>query len=286
MIDGKVAQVLTDTPSSSTCTICGATPRQMNDLTKVSERPENENAYQYGLSTLHAWIRCMEMILHISYNLSFQTWSATSEEKQRLKQEKKVQVQKRFREELGLNIDKPRQGTGNSNDGNTARRFFYNAACTAEITGVDIDLIKRLYIILQALSSGVMIDSKKFGIYALETARLFVNKYNWYYMPSSVYKILIHGESVINHFAVLPIGQLSEDAQESRNKDYKKFRLHHARKCSRTATNEDVFHTLLYTSDPYITSIRKPYAKIVKELDEETLNLLNVNELISDPEAP
>lgn len=28
---------------------------------------------QYGLSTLHAWIRCMEMILHISYNLSFKT---------------------------------------------------------------------------------------------------------------------------------------------------------------------------------------------------------------------
>lgn len=124
MVDGKVAQALTDTPSSSTCTICGATPRQMNDLTKVIARPENENAYQCGLSTLHAWIRCMEMILHISYNLSFQTWSATSEEKKRLKQEKKVEVQKRFREELGLNIDKPRQGTGNSNDGNTARRFF------------------------------------------------------------------------------------------------------------------------------------------------------------------
>lgn len=104
MVDGKVAQALTDTPSSSTCTICGATPRQMNDLTKVIARPENENAYQCGLSTLHAWIRCMEMILHISYNLSFQTWSATSEEKKRLKQEKKAEVQKRFREELGLKI--------------------------------------------------------------------------------------------------------------------------------------------------------------------------------------
>ncbi|KAM3956298.1 uncharacterized protein ACR2FA_009749 [Aphomia sociella] len=56
-IDGKVAQVITDTPSSSTCTICGATPRQMNDLEKVTVRLEDENAYQYGLSTLHAWIR-------------------------------------------------------------------------------------------------------------------------------------------------------------------------------------------------------------------------------------
>jgi hypothetical protein len=161
MIDGKVAQVLTDTPSGSTCTFCGAPPRQMNNLTKVTARPENENAYQYGLSTLHAWIRC----------ISFQTCSVTTEEKKRLKQEKKAQVQKRFRVELGLYIDKPRQGTGNINDGNTARRFFYNASCSADITGVDIDLIKRLYIVLQALSSGVMIDDNKFGDYALETAR-------------------------------------------------------------------------------------------------------------------
>lgn len=261
MIDGKVAQVLTDTPSSSTCTICGATPRQMNDLTKVTARPDNEDSYQYGLSTLHAWIRCMEMILHISYNFSFKTWSATSEEKKRLKQEKKTLVQKRFRDELGLIIDQPRQVSGNTNDGNTARRFFYNASCSAEITGVDMNLIKRLYIILQALSSGVMINAEKFGSYAMETARIYVSNYAWYYMPSSVHKILIHGENIIKHFAVLPIGQLSEDAQESRNKEYKKFRLHHARKCSRSATNEDVFHTLLYTSDPYITSIRKPYKK-------------------------
>ncbi|CAH2094016.1 unnamed protein product [Euphydryas editha] len=94
--------------------------------------------------------------------------------------------------------------------------------------------------------------------------------------------ILIHSENIIKHLGVLPIGQLSE---ESRNKEYKKFRLHHARKYSRSATNEDVFHTLLYTSDSYITSIRKPYRKNVKELDEEALDLLKVNELISNPET-
>ena len=104
-----------------------------------------------------------------------------------------------------------------------------------------------------------MINAESFGSYTVETARIYVTNYGWYYMPSSVHKILLHGENIIKHFAVLPIGQLSEDAQESRNKDYKKFRLYHTRKCSRLDTNEDVFHTLLYTSDPYITSIRKPY---------------------------
>ena len=113
-----------------------------------------------------------------------------------------------------------------------------------------------------------------------------MTNYGWYYVPSSVHKILLHGENIIKHFAVLPIAQLSEDAQESRNKDYKKFRLYHARKCSRSDTSEDVFHTLLNTSDPYITNIRKPYNKNVQELDEDTLQLLKVNELISGTESP
>lgn len=278
MIDGKVAQVLTDTSSSSVCTICGARPREMNDLNKVSSKPENEEAFQYGLSTLHAWIRFMETILHISYNLEFKKWSATTPENKILKEEKKKSVQSRFRNELGLHIDKPRQGSGNSNNGNTARTFFINYSCSANITGVDEDLIRRLYIMLQTMSSGIAINATKFGRYAMDTAQIFVNNYNWYYMPSSLHKVLIHGESVIRHFAILPIGQLSEDAQEARNKDYRRYRLHHSRKCSRSATNEDVLHSLLYTSDPYISSLRTPAITKGTELCDEAKILLDLPE--------
>lgn len=87
--------------------------------------------------------------------------------------------------------------------------------------------------------------------------------------------MLIHCESVIRYFSVLPLGQLLEDDQESRNKDYKQFRLHHARQCSRVATNEDVLHALLYTSDPYITSLRKPSNKKYLELFDEVKELLS-----------
>lgn len=274
MIDGKVTQVLTNTPSSSTCNVCLAKPTEMNNLQRVLQKPENEDSYRFGLSTLHAWIRFMELVLHISYNLSFKKWSATTEVMKSEKKSKKIYVQDRFRSELGLIIDKPRQGSGNSNDGNTARRFFANPACTARITGVDEELIKRFHVLLQTMSCGMHINAQKFGEYAFKTAELFVNKYNWYYMPSSVHKILIHGENIIRYNAVLPLGQLSEDAQESRNKDYKLFRLHHSRKCSRLATNEDVFHTLLYTSDPYITSLKKSSKRILVELDEEALQLV------------
>lgn len=276
MVDGKVVKTLTNTTSCAVCTICNASPKQMNDIPSTIKRTENENALQYGMSTLHAWIRCMEMILHLSYNLDFQKWSAISKEHQVLKKCKKKLVQKRFREELGLIIDKPRQGSGNSNDGNTARRFFSNAEVSAEITGIDVQLIRMLYNILQALSCGVMIDGENYNKYALQIANLYVEKYKWYYMPSSVHKLLIHGKSILNHFSMLPMGHLSEDAQESRNKDYKNYRLNHSRKNSRIATNEDVFKRLLCTSDPYISSIRKETRKACRDLDEDAVLLLKM----------
>lgn len=48
--------------------------------------------------------------------------------------ETKSRIQKEFREKTGLIIDQPKPGFGNSNDGNTARRFFQNAELSAEIT--------------------------------------------------------------------------------------------------------------------------------------------------------
>lgn len=48
-------------------------------------------------------------------------------------------------------------------------------------------------------------------------------------------KILDHGREIIKQ-SIVPIGQLSEEAQEARNKDYRRFRKNHTRKCSRPAT--------------------------------------------------
>lgn len=56
-------------------------------------------------------------------------------------------------------------------------------------------------------------------------------------MLHSVYKILLHGSFIISS-VLLSIGQMSEEAK---NKYIKSYRLEHARKFSRTATNEDIF---------------------------------------------
>lgn len=157
---------------------------------------------------------------------------------------RKENIQKQFKIQLGILVDRPKPGYRSSNDGNTARRFFKNAKISASITGVDETIINRFHSILQTILSEYDINVTEFEKYALETAKLFVLAYSWYYMPTTVHKLLIHGPQIIQS-ALLPIGQLSEEAQEARNKDFKKYREGFSRKCAREKTLEDVLHWLL-----------------------------------------
>lgn len=296
MIDGKVATIITETPSAATCNICLAKPSEMNDLPQMFSRPVREDVYQYGLSTLHMWIRSMECLLHISYNLDFKMWCARGENKN-LKQARKDMTQREFKEQMGLLIDIVKQGFGTTNDGNTARKFFRNYEKTAEITKIDADLIKHFAVILQVLSSGSHINIEGFRAYCRETAELFVHHYPWYHMPASVHKMLIHGADICKHFSCLPIGILSEEAAEARNKDFRNTREHHTRKMGRTLTNEDILHNFLITSDPYISHIKPKldkYKKLIffpeavqllaaEEIEEEEIDVLEASENVPDP---
>ena len=123
------------------------------------------------------------------------------------------------------------------------------------------------------MSSGLDIDADKFEEFCLDTAKLYVQKYNWYYMPQSLHRLLIHGASVIRNFN-LPIGILSEEAQEAKNKEFKKFRESFTRKISRIKTNEDLMRRLLCSSDPLINSLRKIDRPTKTELPEESKNLI------------
>lgn len=215
-----------------------------------------------------------ECLLHLSYKLEIKKWQARSTEEKSIVLRKKTAIQLKFRERTGLLVDIPKQGSGTTNDGNTARRFFSDPASSSDITGVDKTLIEKFAVILKTIACSFAIDTQAFGMYTLETAKLYVQLYSWYYMPASVHKILLHGADIVQK-AILPIGQLSEEAQESRNKDYKYYRQHHARKYSRIATNEDLFRRLLLSSDPIITSFRSRNKTTCLNLPNEVTYLLS-----------
>lgn len=64
------------------------------------------------------------------------------------------------------------------------------------------------------------------------------------------------GSVIIGSF-VIPIGQLSEEAQEARNKNLKKYRENYTRKTSRIDTNTDLFNRLLLSLDPKISGLQE-----------------------------
>jgi hypothetical protein len=158
-------------------------------------------------------------LLHISYRLEIKKLQARGEEDQRKVQNKKETIQDLFKKEMGLLVDKVKPGGGGTpSDGNTARRFFKNYRESARINGINKDLIRRFYVMLQSISSGFELNIEEFDKYTKDTAKLFVKGYPWFYIPASVHKVLVHGAYIVCG-AILPIGQLSEEAQESRNKD-------------------------------------------------------------------
>lgn len=276
MIDGKVGQALTDTKAASSCIICQTTSSQLNQVPKKSL--DNIVAYEFGLSPLHARIRFMEHILKISYDLDFGSKGSVkrSDKNKDLRTTKKSHVQIEFLK-FGLIIDRPKQGSGNTNDGNTARRFFSDPERASQITGVDINLISRFKTIIEVLACNQQIDATKFGGYAKETAKIYTTIYPWRKMSATVHKILYHGEDVIKYHLV-PLGDLSEEAQEKRNKDYRFYREHNTRKMSRNFTNEDLFNILLATSDPFISSIRHQWKAEHLDLDTEAKAILRTTE--------
>ena len=80
-------------------------------------------------------------------------------------------------------------------------------------------------------------------------------QYDWCKMHPCVHKVLIHGANIMNVFG-LPIGWLSEEAQEANNKIVKQARLRFSRLFSRFDCNEDIIHFMVVSSDPIISAVR------------------------------
>ena len=190
--------------------------------------------YGFGLSTLHAWVRFFECMLHISYRLDITKWQVRSDEDKSSVQKRSEDIKQKFKKHMGFIVDKPKPGFGNRNDGNTARRFLMKPELSGEITGLDINPIKNFSILLRTLSSGYDINYYEFEKLCSETKTFYINLYPWYYMPVTVHKILVHSTEVIK-ICLLPIGQLSEESQEVRNKDFRRLCEHYTRKNSRIA---------------------------------------------------
>jgi hypothetical protein len=133
-------------------------------------------------------------------------------QKERMKQHIKVQAEK----EIGIKIFQVRQGGGTSNTGNVARRAFREADIFARLCGVPVEMVTLLRTIWTLLACPYAIDADKFEALCKRFLELYfdpANEVNWYKLPPTVHKIMIHGPDIIRKSPV-PVGLLSEEASE------------------------------------------------------------------------
>ena len=77
MVGGKVCNKLTKITLTLSCFY--AKPLEINDLKDVIQKLSRVKNYNFGLSSVHSWIRFFECYLHIGYRLGIMSWQARGE---------------------------------------------------------------------------------------------------------------------------------------------------------------------------------------------------------------
>ena len=160
--------------------------------------------------------------------------------------ETKKMIQDAFRATTSLLSDMPKVNHGNTNDGNTSKRFFDDIDTVSEITGIERELLANFKVILELLNSNREIDHVKSSDLCHRTDELYVNLYPWYPVSPTLHKILIYGPAIIRD-ANLSIGL-------HRNKHFGDYRMIFARRYSRTA----FFTLIFYTVCPQLPTLSSP----------------------------
>jgi hypothetical protein len=157
LVDGKVVSLITRI-NSSRCSLCGKGRKDLRRK-ECTFDPIFENL-QFGCSILHFGIRVFETLLKIGYKKEMKQFTAQEARVDSIGFKEKVDkgkelVQKRFKDEQGLIVDKARTGgLGSTNTGNVARRAFSAPVSTADICGVSVLLVSNLETIWKTLASG------------------------------------------------------------------------------------------------------------------------------------
>ena len=86
VLDGKVCNAITGTEFTQCCYLCASASKEFNKIDEILQKEVSDENLKYGLSTLHAWIRCFKCCLHVLYKLYVTKWQTRgSEDKEKVK---------------------------------------------------------------------------------------------------------------------------------------------------------------------------------------------------------
>lgn len=229
------------------CHICFSDHNIANQFTVPSS-----DAQKYIVSKNQMWQNCFDTLIHLASLLPQESWAGRIDVTARMAQ-RRVDIHKAFKKELGLIVDKCKSGNVSNNDSMQIRKAFQSESEFSRLTGVDRELLHRFSVILTAMSLDYEINTDAFGSYCKETADYFGHIYQWFQLPSVVHKLLFHGKQMAEEF-IIPVGMISEEAQIARNRDSKTFIQRLGRKEITEQILMDMVRHMMVLGDPIMST--------------------------------
>ena len=244
--------------SSFSCPRCLLKSADLSDM----EKAKNANLVEFEysvmmLSPLHARIRFMEYIINSMALKNSPDKSRVSKKdgSAQRKDEFKRNICQKIREKFGILLFQPIPGgSGNTNSGNTSRRFFNEAGkFFCEEFQFNEELFFEIRDLLNMLNSNTKASKTQFEALSEKIAKGLVEQYPNINFTPSVHKVLFHTAELVEAFP-LALGMYSEEAQEGFHKILRKSRETHTAKKSRKNTMKTLMLHLTRISDPKITN--------------------------------
>ncbi|CAF3551969.1 unnamed protein product [Rotaria sordida] len=185
----------------------------------------------------------------------------------------------------GAGLDQCNSGSriagGTSTTGAQGRKFFSYEIRHLLLTCVPLQhqetlkqLIQRYSIVLRAVSSTRSINVSKFKELTLGFQIIIANQ-KWIDYSMTIHNLIFHSTELIERNNGVALGELSDEALESCNKDVRNYREFLSRKCGHIMNLTDVFNRLFIRSDPLIR-------KVIKDLFSKRQT--RVSEILIKPE--
>ncbi|CAF1158909.1 unnamed protein product [Didymodactylos carnosus] len=193
-------------------------------------------------------------------------WTETGKDNTKTKIEKaREDILRRLEEKTGLRLDQtnsPGSKQGTSSTGEQGRQFFSEKnrlsvveCAPKQYRAVLKKLLHQLSIILRVVSSTSTINTEKFRQKCVDFAKLIAIELPWVEHNLTSHSLIFHSTELIVRNDGISIGQLSEEALESCNKDVRYYREFLSRKCGHVVNSTDTFNRLFERSDPMVDEI-------------------------------
>ena len=255
MCDMKVLNAIIDNPRQSLCPICFATPDQVNDLDRDFLPLCDHALSELCISILHFAIRVFEHLIKVGARIQAKVFEfpAYGAEKQGKIALAKDRIIKQFKEELDMDIFQVRPGGGTSNTGNVARDALKQHEFMARVTGLSVELIRRLDHIRISLASTDKLIKDDFVQFCRTAKEVYVRDCAFYPANPTLHKIFDHPDHFLRFFPpTISTGMVSEEGSEGTNKIVRRFQLEHAFQGSPQQRALDTFNRLCDISSPRV----------------------------------